>query len=152
MADCRSSRPTGYESGSQYQRGPRVSMRKNRSSPAVIAGPGVGVGPMVGPGVAPSPPHPPSASPSSAAAQSSVVRLSIARRIAAETSPSCTRFRNRAHHAPMRRLVDASEHLDGDLGDSRTLDGNLADLARINRLLGGANLSAAALRRLVGVA
>ncbi len=49
----------------------------------------------------------------------------------------------------MRRLVDAREHLDGGLGDTATLDGNLADLARINRLFGGTNLSIEAIRRLV---
>jgi len=49
----------------------------------------------------------------------------------------------------MRRLVDAREHLDGDLEDAATLEGNLADLARINRVLGGARLSIAAVERLV---
>jgi ubiquinone/menaquinone biosynthesis C-methylase UbiE len=55
----------------------------------------------------------------------------------------------RAHHAPMRRLVDAREHLDGGLGDTATLDGNLADLAMINRRFGGTGLSVNAIRRLV---
>ncbi len=49
----------------------------------------------------------------------------------------------------MRRLVDAREHLDGGLDDTATLDGNLADLVRINRRLGGTALSIAAIRRLV---
>jgi len=40
----------------------------------------------------------------------------------------------------MRRLEDAHELLDGPL-DERLLDGNLRDLARINRWLGGADLS-----------
>jgi ubiquinone/menaquinone biosynthesis C-methylase UbiE len=55
----------------------------------------------------------------------------------------------RAHHAPMRRLVDVPEHLDGDLADTATLGGNLRDLRRINRLLGGTALSVEAVRRLV---
>jgi SAM-dependent methyltransferase len=50
----------------------------------------------------------------------------------------------------MRRLVDHPEHLDGALADRATLDGNLRDLARINRVFGGARLSIDALRRLVG--
>src|SRR5687767_5283937 len=37
----------------------------------------------------------------------------------------------------MRRLTRALELLDGPLGDRVTLDGNLRDLARVNRLLGG---------------
>jgi 2-polyprenyl-3-methyl-5-hydroxy-6-metoxy-1,4-benzoquinol methylase len=40
----------------------------------------------------------------------------------------------------MRRLDDAHELLDGPL-DERLLDGNLRDLARVNRWLGGAELS-----------
>ena len=52
----------------------------------------------------------------------------------------------------MRRLVDAREHLDGGLDDTATLDGNLADLARINRIFGGTRLSIAAFRRLIGAA
>jgi len=49
----------------------------------------------------------------------------------------------------MRRLVDHPEHLDGALADRATLDGNLRDLARINRILGGTRLSLDAMRRLV---
>jgi ubiquinone/menaquinone biosynthesis C-methylase UbiE len=49
----------------------------------------------------------------------------------------------------MRRLVDAREHLDGGLDDAATLEGNLADLAMINRRFGGTALSIAAIRRLV---
>jgi ubiquinone/menaquinone biosynthesis C-methylase UbiE len=49
----------------------------------------------------------------------------------------------------MRRLVDVREHLDGDLRDTATLEGNLRDLRRINRLFGGARLSVEAVRRLV---
>ena len=71
------------------------------------------------------------------------------RSIGGETSLVCARFRVRAHHGPMRRLVDAREHLDGGLHDIATLDGNLADLARINRRFGGTALSIAAIRRLV---
>ena len=52
----------------------------------------------------------------------------------------------------MRRLEDAREHLDGDLEDTRRLDGNLRDLARVNRSFGGADLSITAVRRLVEVA
>lgn len=52
----------------------------------------------------------------------------------------------------MRRLVDAREHLDGSLDDTATLDANLADLARINRLFGGTKLSIAAIRRVVAAA
>jgi SAM-dependent methyltransferase len=51
----------------------------------------------------------------------------------------------------MRRL-DVPEHLDGDLSDGATLEGNLRDLARINRLLGGARLSVDSVRRLVEAA
>jgi ubiquinone/menaquinone biosynthesis C-methylase UbiE len=49
----------------------------------------------------------------------------------------------------MRRLVDVREHLDGDLVDAATLEGNLRDLRRINRLFGGTRLSVEAVRRLV---
>jgi SAM-dependent methyltransferase len=52
----------------------------------------------------------------------------------------------------MRRLVDAHEHLDGDLVDARALAGNLRDLARVNRWLGGLELSARAIDRLVAAA
>jgi len=48
----------------------------------------------------------------------------------------------------MRRLA-AHEHLDGDLSDMATLDGNLRDLARINRWFGGARLSIEMTRRMV---
>jgi SAM-dependent methyltransferase len=41
----------------------------------------------------------------------------------------------------MERLADASELLDGPLDDPATLAGNLRDLARVNRWLGGASLS-----------
>ena len=43
----------------------------------------------------------------------------------------------------MRRLTDVDELLDGPLDDARVLAGNLRDLARINRWLGGVDLSAA---------
>jgi ubiquinone/menaquinone biosynthesis C-methylase UbiE len=49
----------------------------------------------------------------------------------------------------MRRLEDVREHLDGDLADAATLEGNLRDLRRINRLLGGARLSVDAIRTLL---
>ena len=50
----------------------------------------------------------------------------------------------------MRRLARAHELLDGPLDDPATLEGNLRDLARINRLLGGTDLSDRALEVLVG--
>src|SRR5690349_14550376 len=49
----------------------------------------------------------------------------------------------------MRRLVDHPEHLDGALADRATLEGNLRDLARINRRFGGTRLSIDAVRALV---
>jgi ubiquinone/menaquinone biosynthesis C-methylase UbiE len=45
----------------------------------------------------------------------------------------------------MERLTNAQELLDGRLDDSATLDGNLRDLRRINRWLGGVALSGAAI-------
>jgi ubiquinone/menaquinone biosynthesis C-methylase UbiE len=50
----------------------------------------------------------------------------------------------------MRRLADAREHLDGALADPDVLDGNLRDLRRINRQLGGSSLSLRAIAALVG--
>jgi ubiquinone/menaquinone biosynthesis C-methylase UbiE len=49
----------------------------------------------------------------------------------------------------MRRLVDGHEHLDGALVDGTVLAGNLRDLRRINRILGGTDLSMRAIRWLV---
>jgi SAM-dependent methyltransferase len=49
----------------------------------------------------------------------------------------------------MERLAHAFEHLDGPLEDRETLAGNLRDLRRVNRFLGGAALSGAALDALV---
>jgi ubiquinone/menaquinone biosynthesis C-methylase UbiE len=49
----------------------------------------------------------------------------------------------------MRRLVAARELLDGDLTDARVLDGNLRDLARVNRRFGGTSLSLRAIRSLL---
>jgi ubiquinone/menaquinone biosynthesis C-methylase UbiE len=49
----------------------------------------------------------------------------------------------------MRRLAGGQEHLDGALADRAALAGNLRDLARINRLLGGAELSLRAMRWLL---
>lgn len=49
----------------------------------------------------------------------------------------------------MRRLVDHPEHLDGALADRVVLEGNLRDLARINRRFGGTRLSVDAVRGLV---
>ena len=49
----------------------------------------------------------------------------------------------------MRRLVAAREHLDGELSDESVLDGNLRDLARVNRRFGGTALSIRAVRSLV---
>jgi ubiquinone/menaquinone biosynthesis C-methylase UbiE len=51
----------------------------------------------------------------------------------------------------MRRLDDSPELLDGPL-DTRTLDGNLRDLARVNRFLGGASLSWRAIQPLMSAA
>src|SRR4051794_8159801 len=48
----------------------------------------------------------------------------------------------------MKRLDDAPELLDGRL-DGRLLAGNLRDLARVNRWLGGSKLSQAAVAPLV---
>jgi len=48
----------------------------------------------------------------------------------------------------MRRLIAARELLDGDLTDSAVLDGNLRDLARVNRRFGGTDLSIHAIRSL----
>ena len=50
----------------------------------------------------------------------------------------------------MERLTDAAELLDGSLDDQATLVGNLRDLRRLNRLLGGVRLSRLAIERLVG--
>ena len=49
---------------------------------------------------------------------------------------------------PMERLTDGVELLDGRLDDPDALAGNLRDLGRINRLLGGVMLSAAAIEAL----
>lgn len=48
----------------------------------------------------------------------------------------------------MERLTDAAELLDGPLDDPAALAGNLRDLSRINRRLGGVDLSAAAIEAL----
>lgn len=48
----------------------------------------------------------------------------------------------------MDRLSDVDERLDGPLDDQRALIGNLRDLARVNRRLGGVRLSAAAINSL----
>ena len=52
----------------------------------------------------------------------------------------------------MRRLAAARELLDGELTDPRVLDGNLRDLARVNRRFGGAGLSIRAIRALAAQA
>ena len=49
----------------------------------------------------------------------------------------------------MKRLADAHELLDGPLDDQRSLLGNLRDLGRVNRWLGGTRLSAAGIAALV---
>jgi ubiquinone/menaquinone biosynthesis C-methylase UbiE len=51
----------------------------------------------------------------------------------------------------MRRLDDHPEHLDGSLADRHVLEGNLRDLARINRTFGGVRLSIEAIRAVVRV-
>lgn len=48
----------------------------------------------------------------------------------------------------MRRALDAYELLDGQLSDQAALVGNLRDLARVNRRLGGVRLSTAAIEAL----
>lgn len=48
----------------------------------------------------------------------------------------------------MRRLAGELEHLDGPLADRAVLAGNLSDLARINRLFGGVDLSLRGIRGL----
>lgn len=50
----------------------------------------------------------------------------------------------------MRRSVDLAELLDGPLDDAATLRGNLRDLERVNRWLGGTRLSARAIDALTG--
>ncbi|HET7725814.1 MAG TPA: methyltransferase domain-containing protein [Candidatus Limnocylindrales bacterium] len=50
----------------------------------------------------------------------------------------------------MRRLEGARELLDGPLDDAATVVGNLRDLRRINRRLGGVAISAAAVMELAG--
>jgi ubiquinone/menaquinone biosynthesis C-methylase UbiE len=50
----------------------------------------------------------------------------------------------------MRRLAGASEYLDGPLDDPAVLRGNLRDLARVNRWLGGTRASQQAFDRLLG--
>lgn len=50
----------------------------------------------------------------------------------------------------MKRRADAEELLDGPLDDPAALRGNLRDLARVNRWLGGAGLSARAIDALAG--
>lgn len=49
----------------------------------------------------------------------------------------------------MRRLVGGHEHLDGEVLDIPSLAGNLRDLARVNRWLGGLRLSSRAIDRLL---
>jgi ubiquinone/menaquinone biosynthesis C-methylase UbiE len=50
----------------------------------------------------------------------------------------------------MERLADAEELLDGALDDPAALIGNLRDLRRVNRWLGGVTLSATAIDAIVG--
>ncbi len=50
----------------------------------------------------------------------------------------------------MRRVTDRDELLDGDLTDGEVLRGNLRDLARANRRLGGTALSIRAIEALAG--
>ena len=63
------------------------------------------------------------------------------RRVAARADP---------YPCPMRRLSDVDELLDGPLDDPAVLRGNLHDLARVNRRLGGAALSIRAVDALAG--
>jgi ubiquinone/menaquinone biosynthesis C-methylase UbiE len=50
----------------------------------------------------------------------------------------------------MRRLTDREELLDGPLDDTAAVRGNLRDLTRVNRRLGGVRLSIAAIEALAG--
>ena len=50
----------------------------------------------------------------------------------------------------MRRVTDRDELLDGPLDDVALVRGNLRDLARVNRRLGGVRLSIAAIAALAG--
>jgi ubiquinone/menaquinone biosynthesis C-methylase UbiE len=50
----------------------------------------------------------------------------------------------------MRRLTDRDELLDGPLDDAAVVGGNLRDLARVNRRLGGVRLSIAGIAALAG--
>jgi ubiquinone/menaquinone biosynthesis C-methylase UbiE len=50
----------------------------------------------------------------------------------------------------MRRVTDRDELLDGPLDDAAGVRGNLRDLARVNRWLGGARLSIRAIEALAG--
>jgi ubiquinone/menaquinone biosynthesis C-methylase UbiE len=59
------------------------------------------------------------------------------------------RLHRPAHHAPMERRAHTLEHLDGPLGDRATLAGNLRDLRRVNRFLGGTRLSRRAIDALL---
>jgi ubiquinone/menaquinone biosynthesis C-methylase UbiE len=52
----------------------------------------------------------------------------------------------------MDRRANAPEHLDGPLGDHAVLAGNLRDLRRVNRLLGGTTLSRRAIDALLASA
>lgn len=52
----------------------------------------------------------------------------------------------------MDRVTDAEEFLDGPLDDPATLAGNLRDIRRINRALGGVRLSRLAVDRLLSAA
>ena len=52
----------------------------------------------------------------------------------------------------MDRLTNAEELLDGPLDDPAALAGNLRDLRRVNRLLGGVRLSRLAIERLLAAA
>ena len=52
--------------------------------------------------------------------------------------------------AAVQRRIDAVEHLDGPLDDPATLAGNLRDLRRVNRWLGGAGSSVRAIEALAG--
>ena len=49
----------------------------------------------------------------------------------------------------MERRAHTLEHLDGPLGDQATLAGNLRDLRRVNRFLGGTALTRRAIDALV---
>ena len=77
------------------------------------------------------------------------VRATMARRRATALHEEPLQPARSATLAAMRRLAGARELLDGPLDDPATLRGNLRDLARVNRRLGGTDASRKALDHLL---